>query len=62
VDQPIAAVPAPRRPGDVAGVFARNELAAQRLGWRATYSITEGIAHSLQWAERRDRVLAGQPG
>jgi hypothetical protein len=37
-------------------------LAAQRLGWRATYSIAEGIAHSLQWAERREQVLAPQPG
>jgi UDP-glucose 4-epimerase len=62
VDQPVAATEAGRRPGDVAGVYARAEKAAQRLGWRATYSIAEGIAHSLQWAERRDQVLAPQPG
>jgi UDP-glucose 4-epimerase len=62
VDRPLAVVEAPRRPGDVAGVFARSELAAQRLGWQATYSVAEGIAHSLQWAERRDQVLAGLPG
>jgi UDP-glucose 4-epimerase len=62
VDRPLAVVEAPRRPGDVAGVFARSELAAQRLGWQATYSVAEGIEHSLQWAECRDRVLASQPG
>jgi UDP-glucose 4-epimerase len=62
VDYPLGAVEGPRRPGDVAGVFARSELAAQRLGWQATYSVAEGIAHSLQWAQRRDQVLAGQPG
>jgi UDP-glucose 4-epimerase len=62
VDQPVAAAAAARRPGDVAGVYARAELAAQRLGWRATYSIAEGIAHSLQWAQCRDQILAPQPG
>ena len=61
VDQPLAATEVPRRPGDVAGVYARNELAAERLGWRAQHSIAEGIAHSLQWAELRDQVLAAPP-
>jgi UDP-glucose 4-epimerase len=58
VDRPVAATEGPRRPGDVAGVYARGERAAQLLDWRPTYSIAEGIAHSLQWAERRDQVLA----
>ena len=62
VDRPLAVIEAPRRPGDVAGVYARSELAAQRLGWQPAYSIAEGIAHSLEWAQRRDRVLVGQPG
>jgi UDP-glucose 4-epimerase len=57
-DRPVAVAEVPRRPGDVAGVYASGERAAQLLGWRATYSITEGIAHSLQWAQRRDEVLA----
>jgi UDP-glucose 4-epimerase len=60
--RPLAAGEGPRRPGDVAGVYARSELAAQQLGWRAAYSIAEGIAHSLQWAGRRDQVLSPQPG
>jgi UDP-glucose 4-epimerase len=62
VDRPLAAAEAPRRPGDVAGVYARSDLAVQRLNWRARYSITEGIRHSLEWAGRRDQVLAPQPG
>ena len=61
-DRPLAAVEGPRRPGDVAGVYARSELAARQLGWRATYSIAQGIAHSLEWAERREQVLAPAPG
>jgi UDP-glucose 4-epimerase len=58
VSQPIAVIEEPRRSGDVAGAYARCELAAQLLGWRSTYSIAEGIAHSLQWAQRREQVLA----
>ena len=61
-DRPLAVVEGPRRPGDVAGVYARSELAARQLGWRATYSITQGIAHSLEWAERREQVLSPAPG
>ena len=61
-DRPLAAVEGPRRPGDVAGVYARSEFAARQLGWRATYSITQGIAHSLEWAERREQVLSPAPG
>jgi UDP-glucose 4-epimerase len=57
VDTPIAATTAPRRPGDVAGAYARNDLALQRLRWRPEYSVAEGIRHSLRWAELRDRVL-----
>jgi UDP-glucose 4-epimerase len=62
VDRPVAAADAPRRPGDVAGVYARNDLAVKRLSWRTEYSIAEGIRHSLQWADRRNQVLQPQPG
>ncbi|HEY5361998.1 MAG TPA: UDP-glucose 4-epimerase GalE [Streptosporangiaceae bacterium] len=58
VDTPIAVTAAPRRPGDVAGAYARNDLALQRLRWRPEYSVAEGIRHSLQWAQLRDQVLS----
>ena len=58
VSQPLAAVETARRPGDVAGVYARCDRAEQWLGWRPTYSIAEGITHSLEWAGRRDRILS----
>ena len=57
-DAPITAVEAARRPGDPAGAFTRSDRAARLLGWRAQYSIAEGISHSLQWAAVRDQVLA----
>lgn len=58
VSQPLAAVETARRPGDVAGVYARCDRAEQWLGWRPAYSIAEGITHSLEWAGRRDRILS----
>lgn len=60
--RPLAAAEAPRRPGDVAGVYARTGLAAERLGWRTEYSLPEGIQHSLEWARRRDEILSPQRG
>jgi UDP-glucose 4-epimerase len=56
-DLPLASVDAPRRPGDIAGAYARSDLAARLLNWRAEYSVAEGIRHSLQWARRRDELL-----
>jgi UDP-glucose 4-epimerase len=54
---PVTAVEAPRRPGDQAGAFARCELAGSLLGWHARFSIEEGIADALRWAEVRDQIL-----
>ncbi|HEY2552514.1 MAG TPA: UDP-glucose 4-epimerase GalE [Streptosporangiaceae bacterium] len=59
VPVPVASVDGPARPGDVAGVYTRSTRARQLLGWRAQYSIAEGIEHSLRWAEIRDEVLTG---
>jgi UDP-glucose 4-epimerase len=59
---PVEAHEAPRRPGDVAGAFTRVGRAERLLGWRARYDVAEGIRHSLQWAARRDEMLAGQSG
>ncbi|TYB59910.1 UDP-glucose 4-epimerase GalE [Nonomuraea sp. PA05] len=57
VDDPIEVVEAPARPGDVAGAYTRSDRAHRLLGWRAGYSVEEGIRHSLQWAGIRDSRL-----
>ncbi len=57
---PIAAVAAPRRPGDLAGAYTRSDRAARLLGWRPRYPIADGIRHSLQWAAIRDKLLPGR--
>src|SRR6201999_2699492 len=53
-DKPIEAVEAERRPGDVAGAYTLTDRAGRLLGWKARYTIAEGIAHSLQWVGVRD--------
>jgi UDP-glucose 4-epimerase len=47
----LDAVRGPRRPGDVVGGCASAELAASLLGWRAEFSIDQGIADALAWRE-----------
>jgi UDP-glucose 4-epimerase len=59
VDTPVAAVEAPRRPGDVAGGYTRVDRAGKLLGWQCTYTLEQGIADSLAWAELRQQRLAG---
>jgi len=56
---PVEAVDAGRRPGDIAGAYARIARAGRLLGWQPQYDITEGIRHSLQWAAIRDEILSG---
>jgi UDP-glucose 4-epimerase len=56
-DTPVATIEAPRRPGDAAGAFTRSERAADLLGWRARFSIAEGIRDALRWAAVRDQIL-----
>jgi UDP-glucose 4-epimerase len=56
-DTPVAAVEAPRRPGDAAGAFTRSDRAAEVLGWRARFSIAEGIRDALRWAAIKDKIL-----
>jgi UDP-glucose 4-epimerase len=58
--QPVPALEALPRPGEVAGAFSRIDRAERLLGWRAQYDVTEGIRHSLQWAAIRDEILAGE--
>lgn len=47
----------PPRPGDVAGSYARADLAMELLGWRAELGLHQGISDSLRWRERRADVL-----
>jgi hypothetical protein len=59
--RPVQVREAPRRPGDVAGAYARTARAARLLGWRPRYDLAEGIRHSLQWAAVRDQILGAPP-
>lgn len=56
---PVTAIAAPRRPGDAAGAFTRSDRAARVLGWRARFSLADGITDALRWAAVRDQILAG---
>lgn len=47
----------PPRPGDVAGVYASADHAADKLGWRAELSLTDGIRDALAWQEVRPQRL-----
>lgn len=58
VEQPVEAVDAPRRPGDVTGAYTRSDRAKRLLDWQPRYSIADGIADSLRWAAVRDSVLS----
>ena len=47
----------PRRPGDVAGAYARSGSAERLLGWRAERSLEDGVRDALAWNARRPAVL-----
>lgn len=57
VERPIEVVETERRPGDVIGAYTRTDRANDLLGWRAQYSVAEGIRHSLEWTELRESRL-----
>ena len=48
--QKIAANDAPRRPGDVAIMFAAADKAERELGWKATRGLGEMCADSWRFA------------
>ncbi|MEU9004764.1 UDP-glucose 4-epimerase GalE [Streptomyces sp. NPDC048551] len=54
---PLPVVETVRRPGDSAGAYARADLAGELLGWKAEYSLEDGIRDSLRWYARRDEVI-----
>jgi UDP-glucose 4-epimerase len=60
-ETPVATIDAPRRPGDPAGAYTRSDRAAELLGWRARFSIADGIRDALRWAEVRDEILGYEP-
>ena len=43
-----------RRPGDVVGAYAVCTKAEALLGWRANFSVEEGIRDALHWTNRRN--------
>ncbi len=57
VESPVVSVDGPRRPGDVAGVYASREKALRLLGWSPQRSLTEGVRDSLEWSRRRKLML-----
>jgi UDP-glucose 4-epimerase len=62
VDSPVEARAGGRRPGDVAGAYARIDRAKDLLGWAPQYGLHDAIRHSLQWAAIRDEILPpGRP-
>jgi UDP-glucose-4-epimerase GalE len=50
---PVPLVMAPRRPGDVAAIWADSREAERVLGWRATSGIEDIAASAVRWAQRR---------
>lgn len=42
----------PRRPGDVEKVYADPKKVNQVLGWKAKYSIEDGLKHAWEWEKK----------
>ena len=58
VGTPIRSRDTQRRPGDIAGAYARIDRAKSLLRWMPQYDLAEGIRHSLQWAAIRGERLS----
>lgn len=41
-----------RRPGDPAQIYAQPSKAKRSLGWKASYGLSDMIAHVLQWQQK----------
>ncbi|WGL50995.1 UDP-glucose 4-epimerase GalE [Nocardioides sp. BP30] len=52
VGTPVPVVETARRPGDVAGAYARSRHDPALLGWRPELTVADGIRHALAWRER----------
>lgn len=55
--EPLQTNEGPPRPGDVAGAYTVSTKAADLLGWKAEFSIGDGIRDAVAWIERRKEVL-----
>jgi UDP-glucose 4-epimerase len=55
----------PRRPGDVVAVYANNDLAYKRLGWKPRFSLEDIMTSAWKWEQRLkadETVFSSQPG
>lgn len=55
----------PRRPGDVIAIFANNDLARNKLGWKPVFSLEEMMLSAWKWEIRLkadETVFTSQPG
>lgn len=50
--KPVPYEIAPRRPGDVAAVFANPKRAEELLGWKATLGVKEMCEDTWRWQSR----------
>ncbi|MBQ1071795.1 UDP-glucose 4-epimerase GalE [Micromonospora sp. C31] len=53
--QPLPYREAPRRPGDVPGVYNRSRRYQDLLRWSPRFGIEDGIRHALEWRALDDR-------
>jgi UDP-glucose 4-epimerase len=53
----VPVLEAPARPGDIAGSYTRTDKAHALLGWRAEYSVADGVRDALEWAQREPASL-----
>ncbi|MBL0152181.1 MAG: UDP-glucose 4-epimerase GalE [Chitinophagaceae bacterium] len=51
----------PRRPGDVVSVYANNDLAVQKLGWKTEYTIEDIMDTAWKWEKmlKADETVFG---
>ena len=47
----------PRRPGDVAEIYADVEKAAKVLGWKACFNNREALAHAWKWKNNHNKLF-----
>ena len=59
--RPIPYKVGPKRPGDVAEIYARTDLASVELEWRATRSIEDMCEDQWRWASGNPHGYDGPP-
>jgi UDP-glucose 4-epimerase len=47
-----------RRPGDVVAIYANNELAVQKLGWKIVYDLQEMMRTAWAWEQKLHKEAA----